>query len=66
MPELPKSSSPESSSVDGEKRRIPPRKKRRKPILGNQEDRRPMNGFMLFAKKMRVELTKQFPGKDNR
>ena len=42
------------------------RKKRRKPLLGNEKDRRPMNGFMLFAKEMRVELTRLFPGKDNR
>jgi len=42
------------------------RKKRRKPLAGNEKDRRPMNGFMLFAKSMRVELTKEFPGKDNR
>ncbi|XP_066933009.1 uncharacterized protein [Clytia hemisphaerica] len=42
------------------------RKKRRKPLTGEEKDRRPMNGFMLFAKSMRVELTKEFPGKDNR
>ena len=42
------------------------RKKRRKPLSGEAKDRRPMNGFMLFAKSMRVELTKEFPGKDNR
>ena len=43
-----------------------PRRRRKK---ANDEDRdlkRPMNGFMLFAKTMRVELTKCFPGKDNR
>ncbi|XP_043214996.1 HMG box-containing protein 1-like [Amphibalanus amphitrite] len=28
--------------------------------------KRPMNGFMLFAKKYRVELINQHPGKDNR
>ena len=27
---------------------------------------RPMNGFMLFAKKFRLELIQQHPGKDNR
>ena len=43
-----------------------PRKKRRKPLQGNEDNRRPMNGFMLFAKSMRIELTKIFPGKDNR
>ena len=28
--------------------------------------RRPMNGFMLFAKHHRLRLIQQFPGKDNR
>ncbi|XP_069012645.1 HMG box-containing protein 1-like [Embiotoca jacksoni] len=28
--------------------------------------KRPMNAFMLFAKKFRVEYTQMFPGKDNR
>lgn len=28
--------------------------------------KRPMNGFMLFAKKYRVEYTQLYPGKDNR
>ena len=28
--------------------------------------KRPMNGFMLFAKKFRLELIQQHPGKDNR
>ena len=28
--------------------------------------KRPMNAFMLFAKKYRQEVTKQHPGKDNR
>ena len=28
--------------------------------------KRPMNGFMLFAKKYRLELIQQHPGKDNR
>ena len=37
----------------------PNRKKRRKPLAGNEKDRRPMNGFMLFAQAMRVELTKE-------
>lgn len=65
--DLPKTSSPDSSSIgEREKLTMPPRKKRRKPVLGNQEARRPMNGFMLFAKSMRVELTKLYPGKDNR
>lgn len=53
-------------SEDVSKKCVAPRKKRRKPLLGNEKDRRPMNGFMLFAKSMRVELTKVYPGKDNR
>ena len=54
------------TDADPSKRGNLPRKKRKKPLLGNEKDRRPMNGFMLFAKKMRVELTKLYPGKDNR
>lgn len=44
------------------------RKPKRKRKVNNLEEkqRRPMNGFMLFAKKMRIELTQKFPGKDNR
>ncbi|CAM9359749.1 unnamed protein product [Lampetra fluviatilis] len=29
-------------------------------------NKRPMNAFMLFAKRFRVEYTKMYPGKDNR
>ncbi|XP_065066538.1 uncharacterized protein LOC135692380 isoform X2 [Rhopilema esculentum] len=45
-----------------------PRKPKRKRKVNNLEEkqRRPMNGFMLFAKKMRIELTQKYPGKDNR
>lgn len=28
--------------------------------------KRPMNAFMLFAKKYRIEYTQMYPGKDNR
>ena len=42
------------------------KKKRRKPCQGSEQSRRPMNGFMLFGKSMRIELTKLYPGKDNR
>jgi hypothetical protein len=31
-----------------------------------EKPKRPMNGFMLFAKKYRIELIQQHPGKDNR
>ncbi|XP_020602090.1 HMG box-containing protein 1-like isoform X1 [Orbicella faveolata] len=32
----------------------------------NQFTKRPMNAFMLFAKRFRVEITQAHPGKDNR
>ncbi|XP_040574727.1 uncharacterized protein [Lepeophtheirus salmonis] len=32
----------------------------------SEKPKRPMNGFMLFAKKYRLELIQQHPGKDNR
>jgi hypothetical protein len=32
----------------------------------NCKAKRPMNAFMLFAKKFRLEYTHMFPGKDNR
>ena len=32
----------------------------------SDKPKRPMNGFMLFAKKYRLELIQQHPGKDNR
>eukprot|EP00794_Sanderia_malayensis_P006266 gene6266-6986_t len=41
-------------------------KRKRKTNNLEEKQRRPMNGFMLFAKKMRIELTQKFPGKDNR
>lgn len=28
--------------------------------------KRPMNGFMLFAQKYRLQLIQQYPGRDNR
>ncbi|XP_064607362.1 HMG box-containing protein 1-like [Liolophura sinensis] len=36
------------------------------PTDGEFKPKRPMNSFMLFAKKYRVELTKKYPGRDNR
>ncbi|XP_042885469.1 uncharacterized protein LOC122261740 isoform X1 [Penaeus japonicus] len=33
---------------------------------GGSRARRPMNGFMLFAKHHRLKLIQQYPGKDNR
>ncbi|TRY78184.1 hypothetical protein TCAL_04268 [Tigriopus californicus] len=40
----------------------PAKKKEKDP----EKPKRPMNGFMLFAKKFRLELIQQHPGKDNR
>ena len=42
----------------------PARKKEKEQ--GSEKPKRPMNGFMLFAKKYRLELIQQHPGKDNR
>ena len=41
-----------------------PAKKKEKD--NSDKPKRPMNGFMLFAKKYRLELIQQHPGKDNR
>ena len=38
----------------------------RKKAADPDRAKRPMNGFMLFAKKYRLELIQQHPGKDNR
>ena len=37
-----------------------------KKTKDTDKPKRPMNGFMLFAKKYRLELIQQHPGKDNR
>ena len=37
-----------------------------KKTVDPDKPKRPMNGFMLFAKKFRLELIQQHPGKDNR
>jgi hypothetical protein len=46
----------------------PPSSPAKKKEKDNNPDKpkRPMNGFMLFAKKYRLELIQQHPGKDNR
>ncbi|KAM9845558.1 HMG box-containing protein 1-like [Aulostomus maculatus] len=49
----------------------PPPKSQRISEPGNNNSspkkcKRPMNAFMLFAKKFRVEYTQMYPGKDNR
>jgi len=54
------------TTVEGDRTVKKQRKKRRKPMSGDVDKRRPMNGFMLFAKKMRIKLTQVHPGKDNR
>jgi hypothetical protein len=38
----------------------------KKKTVDPDKPKRPMNGFMLFAKKFRLELIQQHPGKDNR
>jgi hypothetical protein len=37
-----------------------------KKALDPNRPKRPMNAFMLFAKKHRLELIQKHPGKDNR
>uniref|UniRef100_T1JHA4 HMG box domain-containing protein n=1 Tax=Strigamia maritima TaxID=126957 RepID=T1JHA4_STRMM len=37
-----------------------------KPNKDFSRSKRPMNAFMLFAQKFRLEYTQQYPGKDNR
>jgi len=37
-----------------------------KKVLDPNRPKRPMNAFMLFAKKHRLELIQKHPGKDNR
>jgi len=44
----------------------PPMSPARKNAKDPDKPKRPMNGFMLFAKKFRLELIQQHPGKDNR
>ena len=44
----------------------PPMSPARKKANDPDKPKRPMNGFMLFAKKFRLELIQAHPGKDNR
>ena len=44
----------------------PPMSPAKKNVKDSDKPKRPMNGFMLFAKKYRLELIQQHPGKDNR
>jgi len=44
----------------------PPMSPAKKKVNDPDKPKRPMNGFMLFAKKFRLELIQQHPGKDNR
>ena len=44
----------------------PPMSPAKKTAKDPDKPKRPMNGFMLFAKKYRLELIQQHPGKDNR
>ncbi len=42
------------------------KEKKAEDAKDSSKPKRPMNGFMLFAKKYRLELIQQHPGKDNR
>lgn len=62
---------PEAQSQSGSppSRQKPNRKQNASPAKGDNASakcKRPMNAFMLFAKKFRVEYTQMHPGKDNR
>ena len=59
-------SSEKENELAGKEKNKKPRKSRRKPFDEEEVKRRPMNGFMLFAKTMRVELSNANPGNDNR
>ena len=58
-------SSVSSVSVSGSMM-SPPMSPAKKNVKDPDKPKRPMNGFMLFAKKYRLELIQQHPGKDNR
>ncbi|XP_029681182.1 HMG box-containing protein 1-like isoform X2 [Takifugu rubripes] len=60
---------PQSQSGSPPSRQKPNRKQNNGPAKGDNASskcKRPMNAFMLFAKKFRVEYTQMHPGKDNR
>eukprot|EP00066_Takifugu_rubripes_P022568 XP_011611834.1 PREDICTED: HMG box-containing protein 1-like [Takifugu rubripes] len=60
---------PQSQSGSPPSRQKPNRKQNTGPAKGDNASskcKRPMNAFMLFAKKFRVEYTQMHPGKDNR
>ena len=59
-----KASPPQSPSVS--KVTSSSSSKKEKGEKDENKPKRPMNGFMLFAKKYRLELIQQHPGKDNR
>jgi len=54
------------SSTGGGSMMSPPMSPAKKNAKDPDKPKRPMNGFMLFAKKYRLELIQQHPGKDNR
>ncbi|KAK2706717.1 HMG box-containing protein 1-like [Artemia franciscana] len=47
---------------------LPPdtQKKKKRPKDQDEKTRRPMNGFMIFAQRNRLDLIQRNPGKDNR
>lgn len=68
--------SPDRSTTHGAHRAGPSHSSHHKPMRSQPRDgtgsntatksKRPMNAFMLFAKKYRVQYTQMYPGKDNR
>lgn len=55
-----------SSKVKSMSASSPPLSPAKKKDKESEKAKRPMNGFMLFAKKYRIELIQKHPGKDNR
>ncbi|XP_065133500.1 HMG box-containing protein 1 isoform X1 [Paramisgurnus dabryanus] len=63
--------SPDCDKLEASAHHSPSNKSQRSHASGNSaatptKCKRPMNAFMLFAKKYRVEYTQMYPGKDNR
>eukprot|EP00057_Strongylocentrotus_purpuratus_P004894 XP_003729714.1 PREDICTED: HMG box-containing protein 1 [Strongylocentrotus purpuratus] len=66
VPSSPVSSSCQLSPGGSASAPSSPSKGMKKLQLVDQKGKRPMNAFMLFAKKFRLEYTQQHPDKDNR
>ena len=55
-----------SDSASGPPKSTVPQGKKRLTKKNPDRVKRPMNAFMLFAKRYRTEITQDNPGKDNR